>query len=317
MSITAASQPDQMLNAAITAIRAGETERGRALLAQVLRANPSCEIAWLWMATVVETPQQKRECLERALAINPQNSIARRELESLSVTAPGALVQTQRAVDPAVDAPSAPVDVARCPNCGAAIDTTDRRCGFCGSLLHAPLHVLDSRAPSNKAQKREPLSENERSELLGFDPIFPIISMMFIFLGIPVLAVMVTLFLLRSVQPVFMIVFMLLFYVIYGIIHYFVVHTKEAQLKNGSKDEAQIIDMWTAEVADDVLYFVAWELIIPDQKGDAVRFRKAQRVNRETYSLLEARDTVLVRYIPHKPQCSELDEQWLSELEKR
>lgn len=315
MSIAASSQSDQTLNAAITAIRAGETKRGRALLAQVLRANPSCEIAWLWMATVVETPQQKRECLERALAINPHNSIARRELESPGGAAPPvASVQMPRTSDPAADAPSLPASAAHCPNCGAAIDTTNQRCDFCGSLLPVPASTLPS-----TARKREPLSERERSRLRGFAPTFT--RILFFGVLLPFITLMITVFFIRIVneplKTVFMVAVPLLSIFIYNIIHALIISTEKAQIKNGSKEEAQIIDMWTKEGEDDMLYFVAWELIIPNQKGDLACFRKAQSISREIYSLLEARDTVLVRYIPHKPQCSELDEQWLSELEKR
>jgi hypothetical protein len=69
---------------AITAIRSGDKARGRTLLAQALRIDPRNEAAWLGMASVAETPERRRECLERALTINPNSQIARRALQKLS-----------------------------------------------------------------------------------------------------------------------------------------------------------------------------------------------------------------------------------------
>lgn len=314
MSITAPGQSDQTLNAAIAAIRAGETKRGRALLAQVLRANPSCESAWLWMATVVETPQQKRECLERALAINPYNSIARRELESSGGAAPPvAPVQMPRTPDPAADAPPLPASAAHCPNCGAEIDTTNQRCDFCGSLLPVPA----STSPST-ARKREPLSEQERLRLTGRPGSgFVIFFHLLIFLVGCIMAIVIMLMkehLPTEIIPILPIIILAAIFILINRIFPSRLFSDETRLTNGYLTEAQIIDIWTEEGEDVTFYYVAWEFTIPDQKGDLAHFRKAQRINRERYSLLEARDTVLVRYLPHKPQYSELDEQWLSEL---
>jgi hypothetical protein len=88
---------------AITAIRSGDKARGRTLLAQALRIDPRNEAAWLGMASVAETPERRRECLERALTINPNSQIARRALQKLSDPQPshtsydaGALDQAAR-----------------------------------------------------------------------------------------------------------------------------------------------------------------------------------------------------------------------------
>ncbi|MDW8234395.1 MAG: hypothetical protein RMJ54_16580 [Roseiflexaceae bacterium] len=310
MSITESSQPDQILNAAITAIRAGETERGRALLAQVLRANPSCESAWLWMATIAETPHQKRECLERALAINPQNSITRRRLQSLGITAlPVAPVRTQRAVDPAVDASSAPVDVARCPNCGAAIDTTDRRCDFCGSLLHPLPQNPDSILSSD--QSREQLSWEERRNLIESRYSLSVVRSY----GFLILSLMLSLeFIFLYYSFHFLSGLFLLIFLIPGLFLFF---APSIILHRGSRAEARIIDMWVEEDEGKYWNYVAWELSVPDQRGGVVRFRNAQGISSDVYSALKARDTVFVRFFPQKPQYSGLDKQWLSEIKKR
>jgi type VI secretion system protein VasI len=71
------------LQQAIAAIKAGDKSTGKRLLAQVLRADPRNESAWLWLAYAVDDTGQKRECLERVLAISPSNEWAREQLESI------------------------------------------------------------------------------------------------------------------------------------------------------------------------------------------------------------------------------------------
>lgn len=46
-------------------------------------ANPSYAPAWFWMSRLVDEPRRKRECLERALALDPQLAPARIALEQL------------------------------------------------------------------------------------------------------------------------------------------------------------------------------------------------------------------------------------------
>lgn len=61
---------------AIAAIRTGEKERGRLMLAEIIRGDPRNEAAWLWMSAVLDSDAQRRECLERVLAFNPHNETA-------------------------------------------------------------------------------------------------------------------------------------------------------------------------------------------------------------------------------------------------
>ena len=65
-----------MLQQAIDAIKSGDKETGKKLLTEFLETNPKNETAWLWMADVVDTDIQRRECLGRVLAINPRNENA-------------------------------------------------------------------------------------------------------------------------------------------------------------------------------------------------------------------------------------------------
>jgi hypothetical protein len=74
--------PDH-LQQAKDAIRAGDRETGKRLLLDLLHTDPQHEMAWLWLSEVVEYPENKVECLQRALAINPDNKAAQRGLARL------------------------------------------------------------------------------------------------------------------------------------------------------------------------------------------------------------------------------------------
>ncbi|MEW5959591.1 MAG: hypothetical protein AB1801_17850 [Chloroflexota bacterium] len=73
------------LELAIKAIRSGRKEEGRQLLNLLIQQNPNDEQAWLWMSSVVETDEQRARCLYHALAINPENEIARKGLKILGI----------------------------------------------------------------------------------------------------------------------------------------------------------------------------------------------------------------------------------------
>lgn len=71
------------LQEAITAIKSGDKVTGQQLLAQVIKAEPKNETAWLWMTTVTDDPEKKRYCLKTVLQINPNNQMAQKGLASL------------------------------------------------------------------------------------------------------------------------------------------------------------------------------------------------------------------------------------------
>ena len=71
------------LNAGIEAARSGNLAEARRLLQQVLSSDPNNEVAWMWMASAVTSPAERRVCLERALQINPGNARAKEALRRL------------------------------------------------------------------------------------------------------------------------------------------------------------------------------------------------------------------------------------------
>ena len=88
-----ANQDDlqQKLRMGIDAARRGDKTAAQLLLRQVVAADPQNELAWMWLASAVESLDERRACLENALRINPNNTRARealRRLQPAGATAP-------------------------------------------------------------------------------------------------------------------------------------------------------------------------------------------------------------------------------------
>ncbi len=80
------------LREGIDAAKRGDKLTARRLLQQVLTVDGDNELALMWMASVVDSVEERRFYLERALSINPNNPRAREALRRLGVTEP----QTRR-----------------------------------------------------------------------------------------------------------------------------------------------------------------------------------------------------------------------------
>ncbi len=71
----------RQLGVAIHETQAGRKDIAREILLAILRQDPRNETAWGWMATVVDTPQERQFCLRKVLELNPDNTGARDALE--------------------------------------------------------------------------------------------------------------------------------------------------------------------------------------------------------------------------------------------
>ena len=80
-----AANMDAMLRAAVEAYRNGNKAGARVLLEKILEIDEYNENAWMWMSATVETPDEKRTCLENVLVINPNNEKARIGMKSLNL----------------------------------------------------------------------------------------------------------------------------------------------------------------------------------------------------------------------------------------
>jgi len=76
-----------LLHLATAEIGAGNKEKARQLLEQVLKADPHSERGWFWMAKAVDSEEEQRFCLKQVLSIDHHNTLARRRLEALAIGA--------------------------------------------------------------------------------------------------------------------------------------------------------------------------------------------------------------------------------------
>ena len=67
----------------ITALHSGDKPGARKLLNEAVQLDPASEEAWLWLSGAMETSDERLQCLERVLAINPESAAAKHGLKML------------------------------------------------------------------------------------------------------------------------------------------------------------------------------------------------------------------------------------------
>jgi Tol biopolymer transport system component len=113
----------QLLKTGIEAAQSGNKIIARHILEQVVSQDPENEMGWLWLASVVDTVEERRENLQRVLFINPNNERAQQALSKLLHSAtpaadrgPGPVPPAARlGRAPAISRPSPPPPSARTP----------------------------------------------------------------------------------------------------------------------------------------------------------------------------------------------------------
>lgn len=101
-----------LLEAGIAAAKAGETTMARRMLRHVVQEAPESERAWLWLSQVAETPEERRACIDRVLAINPDHAVARagrRWLAAQDAVSPQNAASPQETLSPEAPSPQAAV----------------------------------------------------------------------------------------------------------------------------------------------------------------------------------------------------------------
>lgn len=81
--MSANGELEQKLRDGIAAVQRGDKATARRLLEQVVQQDNRNELAWMWLASCVNTSTERRECLERVLDINPNNTRAKEALAQL------------------------------------------------------------------------------------------------------------------------------------------------------------------------------------------------------------------------------------------
>jgi ferric-dicitrate binding protein FerR (iron transport regulator) len=79
--------PQEFLNffrAGKEAARRGDNTQAHILFRQAIEVDPYHEQVWMWLATVVETDEDRRVCFENVLQLNPTNLAARRQLQLMN-----------------------------------------------------------------------------------------------------------------------------------------------------------------------------------------------------------------------------------------
>lgn len=78
---------NNLLDQGIAFLEAGDKGQAQKLFAQIVEKNPQNAIAWLWLSKVVVSIDERRNCLEKALTIDPQILVQQQETIQLSPSA--------------------------------------------------------------------------------------------------------------------------------------------------------------------------------------------------------------------------------------
>lgn len=98
---------EENLRAGIAAAQAGDKALAASYFAKVVKEDPSSEQGWFSLGFCLTDPEQRKFCYRRALALNPGNTRAARELDRLTM-ATSASVSPFHSAAPEVDAPQDP-----------------------------------------------------------------------------------------------------------------------------------------------------------------------------------------------------------------
>lgn len=78
----------RLFKAGKDAARAGDNQHAHEYFRRALEIDPYSEQTWLWLASVVDTDEDRRVCFENVLELNPTNPTAHRQLHKLKNHAP-------------------------------------------------------------------------------------------------------------------------------------------------------------------------------------------------------------------------------------
>ncbi|HLU08355.1 MAG TPA: hypothetical protein VK003_01705, partial [Oceanobacillus sp.] len=87
---------DDLLQAGKRAYQEGNPRLAHDIWREAATVDPYDERVWMALMRVLETPEDKRVCLENIVAINPLNAKARRQLRAFQTSSERASVEQQR-----------------------------------------------------------------------------------------------------------------------------------------------------------------------------------------------------------------------------
>ena len=74
---------EEMLNQGIAAVKAGKMKEAQDWLVALLQIDRYNEQGWLWLSGAADNDQDRLECIQEVLKINPDNVFAQRGLAAL------------------------------------------------------------------------------------------------------------------------------------------------------------------------------------------------------------------------------------------
>ena len=179
-----------LLQAGISAAKAGDKKRAASLFMQVVREDPASEDGWFCLGLVCQSPERRNYCFQRVLALNPSNVKARQLLDTPqpaqsppmdaaqhSAAHPSPATKTFRTVwdapvvlssapEPAPQADSdsptiasPPVDAAQQPPPGPpALEVTPQADSDSPTVVSAPMESTQQPPPGPPAVEETPVS---------------------------------------------------------------------------------------------------------------------------------------------------------------
>ncbi len=131
---------EDTLRSGITAAKNGSKRLARRLLERAADMRAGDARPWLWLTEITDDPDEKRHCLEQAVAIDPYNAAARRGLALLTgklqadeILPQGESVQPSQSDEP-VQAKTK--QSFACPQCGGTVEfdiqNQQVHCPYCG-----------------------------------------------------------------------------------------------------------------------------------------------------------------------------------------
>jgi hypothetical protein len=126
---------NRLLAKGVASAKAGQRTEAYNIFLDVIELDRHNELAWLWLSTVTENPEDQRVCLENVLTINPDNTAARERLAALAANG------AQRG--------DASPKVVICPQCGTGNRDFVRECGACGYAFFRACAICGEFNPSD------------------------------------------------------------------------------------------------------------------------------------------------------------------------
>lgn len=145
-----ARELEQLIQDGIIAIKNGNHSLAKRLLDQAALINSTDPRIWIWLSATTDDLQERRNYLERAVALDPSNATAKRglmmvidKLDKTRLMPEGASYVPQEEPPPQ----EATSKTYKCPNCGASISynigETVLVCQFCGFKRKVDQNVIN------------------------------------------------------------------------------------------------------------------------------------------------------------------------------